>query len=80
MHSLIASLGVGILLSAFFANSLDLLRSDSLSYQLANVFGAGIAAYASYLIEFVPFVVLEGVWCLVALVALIRSRLMSPVS
>jgi hypothetical protein len=35
---------------------------------------AGVAAYASYLIGFVPFVVLEGVWCLVSIGALGAPR------
>ncbi len=40
-----------------------------------NLLGAGIACYASVLINFIPFVILEGVWALVAFIALIKSFL-----
>ena len=41
-----------------------------------NAAGAGLACWASYLLGFFPFVVLEGIWSLVAVVALVRrSRL-----
>ncbi len=43
-------------------------------YQGLNVLGAGLSAYASYGIDFMPFVVLESTWCLVALVYLVRPR------
>ena len=29
---------------------------------LMNVVGSGMAFYSSYLIDFVPFMVLEGIW------------------
>jgi hypothetical protein len=37
------------------------------------VLGAALACYSSYLIDFLPFVVLEGVWAIAAAVALARS-------
>lgn len=69
----IGSLGVALLLIAFACNSAGLLDRRSRSYQLLNAVGAGLAGYAAWLIDFVPFVVLEGTWALVALFALIRS-------
>ena len=72
-HStLIASLGVGILLAAFFLNLIKVWAADSRPYLLANFLGAALSCYASWLISFVPFVVLEGTWSTVALVGLIR--------
>ena len=42
--------------------------------QTLDALGAGIASYASWGIGFMPFVVLEGVWCAVALASLLRVR------
>jgi hypothetical protein len=71
---LIGSLGVALLLLAFFLNLFGFLGRESRAYHLLNAAGAGIAGYASYRIGFMPFVVLEGVWCAVALVALATAR------
>ena len=71
---IIGSLGVALLLIAFFMNSFGMLASDSRSYQMMNVVGAAISCYASYLIGFAPFVVLEATWCAVALFAMARGR------
>lgn len=71
---LVGSGGVALLLGAFFANLVGWLDASSRIYQGVNALGAGVAAYASYGIGFLPFVVLEGVWCLVALVYLLRPR------
>ena len=70
---IIATIGVSLLLIAFFLQSLKLIKSESLVYTLLNLFGAAIAGYASWLINFMPFVVLEGVWCAVALFSLIKT-------
>ena len=71
--TLIGSLGVALLLAAFLANLLRRLPSDSRLYSWLNFVGAGLACYSSYLIDFIPFVVLEGVWAMVALAALARG-------
>ncbi len=70
---IMGSLGVAILLIAFLLNMLKIIKTESLVYSLLNLIGAGIACYASYLIHYFPFVILEGSWCLVSLVALIRK-------
>jgi uncharacterized protein with PQ loop repeat len=67
------SLGVAILLIAFLLNLLKIIKTESLIYSLLNLIGAGIACYASYLISYFPFVILEGSWALVSLVALIKE-------
>lgn len=68
------SLGVGLLLVAFLLNLAGVLQHDSRFYQGLNGIGAGLACWASWLIGYVPFVVLEGTWSLVALAALVRGR------
>ncbi len=71
----VGSIGVALLLAAFFLNLLGILNRASRVNHSMNALGAGLACYASYLIGFVPFVVLEGTWSAVALVALARGRL-----
>ena len=70
--SAIASLGVALLLLAFALSLAGWLPQDGKGYAALNLIGAGIAAYASWLIDFMPFVVLEGTWALVAAGALLR--------
>jgi len=65
--------GVALLLLAFLLNLLKLMRSDGYAYGALNCVGAALACYSSYLISFMPFVVLEGVWALAAGGALIRK-------
>jgi hypothetical protein len=68
----IGSLGVALLLVAFLLNLVRVLSTESYPYTALNLAGAALAGYASYLIGFVPFVILEGTWAVVAAVALAR--------
>ena len=68
----IGTVGVALLLLAFLLNLAKKLRADTHSYLLMNLAGATLAGLSSYLIRFWPFVVLEGVWALVAAVGLAR--------
>ncbi|HEY7902683.1 MAG TPA: hypothetical protein VIH36_04470 [Casimicrobiaceae bacterium] len=67
--------GVALLLLAFLLNLLKVLRSDGSIYLGLNCVGAGLACYSSYLIMFMPFVLLEGIWATVAMAGIVR-RLM----
>jgi len=69
---IVGSTGVLLLLLAFFLNLFGILRQDTKSYAVLNIAGAGLSCYASALIDYMPFVVLEGTWALVAFAALIR--------
>lgn len=68
----IGSAGVALLLGAFAASSAGWTSAASRRYQAANAVGAGLAAAASYLIGYWPFVVLESIWAAVAVIALAR--------
>lgn len=74
----IGSIGVALLLLAFVLNITSALDRHSRVYQGINALGAGLACYASWMIGFVPFVVLEGTWCLVAIAAFARPAAPSP--
>jgi hypothetical protein len=64
--------GVSLLLAAFFLNLFRLIDGGSAGYIGLNLVGAGLACYSSYLIGFMPFVLLEGCWAVVAAAALLR--------
>jgi hypothetical protein len=64
--------GVTILLLAFFLNLIGKLEVNSSLYSLLNIIGAGMACLASVMINYLPFIILEGVWTIVSLVALIK--------
>jgi hypothetical protein len=64
--------GVTMLLVAFFLNLWGKISKDGLTYILMNMIGAGIACLASWLINYIPFVILEGTWALISLAGLIR--------
>lgn len=63
--------GVTILLLAFLLNILNRIDRKSLAYILMNIIGAGMACVASWMIDYLPFVILEGTWTLVSVIAFI---------
>lgn len=65
--TLTGTFGVSLLLLAFYLNASGKLKASDKVYLLLNFFGAAISCYASWLISYMPFVVLEGVWALVSL-------------
>lgn len=67
---ILASAGVIILLIAFLLNLYKKMPAQSGTYKIMNMVGAGICCFSSYLIRFYPFVLLEGVWAIVALISL----------
>jgi hypothetical protein len=72
---IIGSIGVFILLLAFVLNLLNKISKESKLYIIMNIVGAGLACYASYLINYIPFIILEGVWTLVSLIAFVCSQI-----
>lgn len=69
---IVGSTGVLLLLLAFLLNLFKILMQDTKTYAILNVVGAGLSCYASILIDYMPFVILEGTWALVAFIGLIR--------
>ncbi len=70
---LIGSIGVSLLLLAFILNLFKWIQSDSLPYTLMNFVGAAVAGYASVLIHFIPFVILEFFWASIGLVGVVKA-------
>ena len=75
LPEIIGFVGVAVLLIAFFVNLFRWLPADSWQYLALNLAGAALACASSYLINFLPFVLLEGTWALVAACALGRKLL-----
>ncbi|MCK4701665.1 MAG: hypothetical protein KAT38_15070 [Bacteroidales bacterium] len=75
---LIGSVGVLLLLLAFIMNLFNILKTSSFLYSFLNFLGAGIACYASVLIDFIPFVILEIFWALVGLWGMIKTFSKKP--
>lgn len=67
---IIGSIGVALLLAAFGLNLIGTVNLNQITYLTMNFFGAGLATLASWMIDYMPFVLLEGTWCLVSAVGL----------
>lgn len=69
---IIASIGVSILLLAFFLNLRNIIGIESKWYSLLNSIGALLCCYSAWLISFYPFVILEAIWALAAFFSFLK--------
>ncbi|MEJ7611549.1 MAG: hypothetical protein WKF88_10270 [Ferruginibacter sp.] len=69
---ILGSAGVALLLIAFLMNLLKKWSHEGLPYLLLNTIGAALACASSVVIHFIPFIILEGTWALVSLIALVK--------
>jgi hypothetical protein len=72
-NEITGTIGVGLILLAYMGSIFGLISVKSRLFFLLNIAGAGLACYASWLIGYWPFVILEGTWLLVSVIGLIRS-------
>ena len=72
-NDIIGTVGVGLILIAYFLNTEKLLPKDGKLFYVLNIIGAALACYASFLISYWPFVILEGTWTLVSVYGLMKS-------
>jgi hypothetical protein len=72
-NDITGTIGVGLILVAYFCNTFGLVKNNSKIFFVLNIIGAGIACYASLLIDYWPFVILEGTWFLVSLIGLLKK-------
>jgi hypothetical protein len=78
LATLIGFTGVGLLLLAFVLNLAKLLKAESIPYLGLNLVGAALACLSSWMIDFMPFVILEGTWAVATLAALVRVVAAEP--
>jgi len=72
-NDLIGTVGVGLVLLAYFMNIFSLIKKDGILFYTLNIIGGAISCYASILIHFLPFIILEGIWTIVSVVGLLKS-------
>ena len=70
---IIGAIGVFITLLAYFLIIFNFIKKDGVLFFMMNIIGAGLACYASLLIKYWPFVVLEGTWTLISIAGLIKT-------
>lgn len=66
----IGFIGVFQILLAYILNVAGTIKSKDLVFILLNLIGAGMACVASVLMNYIPFIILEGVWTLVSFISL----------
>jgi hypothetical protein len=71
----IGAIGVSLILLAFFLNLRKVVDTQNMLYLALNFVGAGLACSASMMMQYVPFIVLEGTWMMMTGVALFRRYL-----
>lgn len=67
-NDIVGTAGVGLILIAYFLQMEKILPKDGKFFYLLNIIGAALACYASLLINYWPFVILEGTWVLVSII------------
>lgn len=70
---IVGTAGVGLLLLAYLLLMMKVLNRNDNIYIMMNLLGASIACYASVMIDYMPFIILEAFWALIALAALLRN-------
>ena len=68
----IGFIGVFQILLAYFLNISGKISIHHLSFILLNLVGAGMACLASILLNYWPFIILEGIWAVVSIYALLK--------
>ncbi len=72
-NDIIGTIGVGLILLAYFLNTAKMLERNKRAFYVMNIIGAALACYASFLIDYFPFVILEGTWTLVSIYGLMKT-------
>ena len=71
---LVSLLGAVLILVAYAGGQVGRLDSKGTAYSALNLVGSGLLTYVAIVGFQLGFIVLEGIWALVSLLALIRRR------
>jgi hypothetical protein len=69
----IGAIGVAITLLAYFCMSFKWMSPHGKTFFFLNTLGAALTCYASLLISYWPFVVLEGTWAIISAVGWMKA-------
>ena len=69
----VGTIGVGLVLVAYFLNIFSMIKKDGILFYTLNIIGGAISCYASLLIHFLPFIILEAIWTIVSILGLLKS-------
>ena len=72
-NDIVGTTGVGMILLAYFCNIFGWINGKGKLFFVLNMVGGGLACYASLLISYWPFVILEGTWFLVSVIGLLKT-------
>ena len=75
---LIGFIGVFITLLAYFLIIFDFISKEGVLFYLMNIIGSALACYASVMIVYWPFVLLEGTWTIISIVGLLKLLRAQP--
>lgn len=78
IDQVLSVVGAVLILVAFALNSVERLSSRSRTYLWLNFVGASLVTYTAVVHVQYGFVLLEGTWALIALLALVRTFLRRP--
>jgi hypothetical protein len=70
----VGTIGVALILIAYFSNIFSLITKEGRLFFLLNMAGSALACYASWLISYWPFVILEAIWCLVSIIGFLKLK------
>ena len=70
----IGFIGVFQILLAYCLHVFGKIKNNHLAFILLNFVGASMACFASILLNYWPFIILEGVWALVSLYSLVNFK------
>lgn len=70
----IGFIGVFQILLAYCLHVFGFIKNNHLAFMLLNFVGATMACFASILLNYWPFIILEGVWALVSLYSLFNFK------
>jgi hypothetical protein len=72
-NDLIGTVGVGLVVLAYFLNTMKWAPENGKLFFVLNVIGGALSCYAAVLIDFIPFVVLEAIWTVVSVYGLVKT-------
>ena len=71
--NIISTVGVSLILLAFFLNTFNYISGTGKLFFILNIVGGAFACYGSWLLNSLPFTILEGTWSIVAMFGLIKN-------